>query len=74
MACRWLLPNGITGLVMAMAMIMFAFGGIELVGLAAETDHPTENPPKAVNQIVYRVLLFYILSLSRDFGTFIHGI
>lgn len=57
-------PNGITGLIMAMAMIMFAFGGIELVGIAAaETKNPEKTLPKAVNQIVYRVLLFYILSL-----------
>jgi aromatic amino acid transport protein AroP len=57
-------PNGIMGLIMAMAMIMFAFGGIELVGIAAaETDNPKKTLPKAVNQIVYRVLLFYILSL-----------
>lgn len=57
-------PNGVMGLVMAMAMIMFAFGGIELVGIAAaETDNPKETLPKAINQIVYRVLLFYILSL-----------
>lgn len=49
---------------MAMAMIMFAFGGIELVGIAAaETKNPEKTLPKAVNQIVYRVLLFYILSL-----------
>lgn len=57
-------PNGVMGLVMAMAMIMFAFGGIELVGIAAaETDNPQKTLPKAINQIVYRVLLFYILSL-----------
>lgn len=57
-------PNGIIGLIMAMAMIMFAFGGIELVGIAAaETKNPEKTLPKAVNQIVYRVLLFYILSL-----------
>lgn len=57
-------PNGAMGLIMAMAMIMFAFGGIELVGIAAaETDNPKKTLPKAINQIVYRVLLFYILSL-----------
>ena len=57
-------PNGIMGLVMAMAMIMFAFGGIELVGIAAaETNKKKKTLPKAINQIVYRVLLFYILSL-----------
>lgn len=57
-------PNGVMGLVMAMAMIMFSFGGIELVGIAAaETANPQKTLPKAVNQIVYRILLFYVLSL-----------
>ncbi|MGA8883259.1 MAG: amino acid permease [Acinetobacter sp.] len=57
-------PNGISGLIMAMAIIMFSFGGIELVGIAAaETKDPTTTIPKAVNQIVYRVLLFYVLTI-----------
>jgi aromatic amino acid transport protein AroP len=34
-------PNGFGGLVMAMAVIMFSFGGLELVGItAAEADNP----------------------------------
>ena len=54
-------PNGWEGLVMAMAIIMFSFGGIELVGIAAaEAKHPTQTIPKAINQIVYRILLFYV--------------
>lgn len=57
-------PHGISGLVMAMAIIMFSFGGIELVGItAAEAKYPTKTIPKAVNQIVYRVLLFYICTI-----------
>ena len=57
-------PNGISGLIMAMAIIMFSFGGIELVGIAAaETKDPATTIPKAVNQIVYRVLLFYVLTI-----------
>ena len=57
-------PNGISGLVMAMAIIMFSFGGIELVGItAAEAKDPTKTIHKAVNQIVYRVLLFYICTI-----------
>lgn len=57
-------PNGISGLIMAMAIIMFSFGGIELVGIAAaETKNPTTTIPKAVNQIIYRVLLFYVLTI-----------
>ncbi|TCM63700.1 aromatic amino acid:proton symporter (AAT family) [Acinetobacter calcoaceticus] len=54
-------PNGVTGLIMAMAIIMFSFGGIELVGIAAaEAKNPTQTIPKAINQIVYRILLFYV--------------
>lgn len=57
-------PNGIAGLVMAMAVIMFSFGGLELVGItAAEAENPTQSIPKATNQVVYRILIFYIGSL-----------
>lgn len=58
-------PNGIMGLVMAMAVIMFSFGGLELVGItAAEADNPQKSIPKATNQVIYRILLFYIGSLT----------
>ncbi|MDX7991320.1 amino acid permease [Xenorhabdus littoralis] len=59
------MPNGITGLIMAMAVIMFSFGGLETVGItAAEAENPEKNIPKATNQVVYRILLFYIGSLA----------
>ena len=35
MATRWFLPHGIHGFIMALAVIMFAFGGLELIGIAA---------------------------------------
>lgn len=58
-------PNGITGLVMAMAVIMFSFGGLELVGItAAEADNPETSIPRATNQVIYRILIFYIGSLA----------
>ncbi|GAA4337162.1 amino acid permease [Pigmentiphaga soli] len=57
-------PNGAGGLVMAMAVIMFSFGGLELVGItAAEADDPRHSIPRATNQVVYRILLFYVGSL-----------
>jgi len=66
-------PNGVLekdasgnyrGLLAAMAVIMFAFGGLELVGIAAaETENPEKNIPKATNQIIYRILIFYIGAL-----------
>lgn len=54
-------PEGLYGFVMALAMIMFAFGGLELIGItASETKNPAQTIPKATNQIVYRILIFYI--------------
>ncbi|WP_431222041.1 amino acid permease [Serratia sp. L9] len=59
------MPHGIGGLVMAMAVIMFSFGGLEMVGItAAEAADPRRSIPKATNQVVYRILIFYIGSLT----------
>lgn len=58
-------PHGIDGLFYMLAFIMFAFGGIELIGMAAaEATDPKVTIPKAINQVVYRVLIFYIGSLT----------
>jgi L-asparagine transporter-like permease len=46
---------------MMMAIIMFSFGGLELVGItAAEADNPEQSIPKATNQVIYRILIFYV--------------
>ncbi|MGE4799181.1 amino acid permease [Yersinia hibernica] len=59
------MPHGFSGLVMAMAVIMFSFGGLEMVGItAAEAEDPHHSIPKATNQVVYRILIFYIGSLA----------
>jgi len=58
-------PNGVSGLVMSLAAIMFSFGGLELIGItAAEADNPSETIPKATNQAIYRILIFYIGALG----------
>ncbi|WP_336793648.1 aromatic amino acid transporter AroP [Pantoea anthophila] len=58
-------PHGIGGLVTVMAIIMFSFGGLELVGItAAEADNPEISIPKATNQVLWRILIFYIGSLA----------
>lgn len=58
-------PNGVGGLMMAMAVIMFSFGGLELVGItAAEADDPKHSIPRATNQVIYRILLFYVGALA----------
>lgn len=49
---------------MAMAIIMFSFGGLEMLGFtAAEADKPKTVIPKAINQVIYRILIFYIGAL-----------
>ena len=59
------LPMGWKGLVMSLAIIMFSFGGLELVGItAAEADEPRKSIPRAVNQVIYRILIFYIGALA----------
>ncbi|QRG68694.1 amino acid permease [Brevibacillus choshinensis] len=42
----------------------FSFQGTELVGVAAgESENPARNIPKAIRQIFWRILLFYILAI-----------
>ncbi|MDR1943140.1 MAG: amino acid permease [Endomicrobium sp.] len=58
-------PQGLMGLIMALPMLTFAFGGLELIGItSAETENPTKTIPKAINQVVYRILIFYVGSLA----------
>jgi aromatic amino acid transport protein AroP len=58
-------PHGVKGMVMAMAVIMFSFGGLELVGItAAEAANPEKTIPQATNQVVYRILIFYVGALA----------
>ncbi|HVE08291.1 MAG TPA: amino acid permease [Paraburkholderia sp.] len=57
-------PHGLRGFLMTLAAIMFSFGGLELIGItAAEAAEPHKSIPKAVNQVLYRILIFYIGSL-----------
>jgi len=57
-------PNGFDGLFYMLAFLMFGFGGIELVGMAAaEAKDPIKTIPKAINQVVPRILIFYVGSM-----------
>lgn len=68
------LPNGLmeqtadgqwTGLLMALCVVMFSFGGTELIGVTAgETEDPRRTIPKATNGIIWRILVFYIAALG----------
>ncbi|MCY8232345.1 amino acid permease, partial [Priestia endophytica] len=57
-------PNGMNGFILSFQMVVFAFVGIELVGLTAgETENPEKVLPKAINNIPLRILIFYIGAL-----------
>ncbi len=56
--------GGFQGLFSAIALIMFSFGGLELIGItAAEAEDPEKTIPKATNQVIYRILIFYVGAL-----------
>jgi GABA permease len=46
------------------ATVIFAFVGAEIVTIAAaESDEPGRNVARATNAVIYRVLLFYVVSV-----------
>lgn len=58
------MPNGITGVIASFAVVMFAFGGIEIIGVtASEAKDPGKVLPRAINTVPIRILLFYVLTL-----------
>lgn len=57
--------NGWSGLLMALPVVMFSFGGTELIGITAgETQNPRTTIPKATNSIIWRILVFYVAALA----------
>ncbi|KPW39083.1 MULTISPECIES: amino acid permease [Pseudomonas syringae group] len=58
------MPNGVAGLIASFAVVMFAFGGIEIIGITAgEAKDPQRSLPQAINAVPLRILLFYVLTL-----------
>jgi yeast amino acid transporter len=56
--------NGFKGFCSVFVTASFAFGGTELVGLAAaEAVNPRKTLPKATKQVFWRISLFYVISL-----------
>lgn len=60
-----LFANGFVGLLLSFAVVMFAFGGIETIGITAgEAKDPAKSVPAAINTVPLRILLFYVGSLA----------
>ncbi|MBK4141677.1 amino acid permease [Corynebacterium macginleyi] len=58
------LPNGMPGFAAGLLAVAFAFGGIEVVTIAAaESEDPARNVATAVRAIIVRIMIFYIGSV-----------
>jgi amino acid transporter, AAT family len=59
-----ILPNGITGVLMSLQMVMFAFLGIEMIGITAgEVKNPEKTLARAIDTVFWRILIFYVGAL-----------
>ncbi|RSS42798.1 amino acid permease [Streptomyces sp. WAC07061] len=57
-------PAGIGGVIAGMLAVVFAFGGLEVVTIAAaESDDPAKSVSRAVRSAVWRILFFYVGSM-----------
>lgn len=57
-------PHGMAGIATALFVVAFAFGGTEIVAVAAaETADPARSVAVAVRTVVWRILVFYIGSI-----------
>lgn len=56
--------HGIKGVVMSLSMVMFAYLGIELIGVTAgEAENPEKTIPAAIDKVFWRILIFYVGAL-----------
>jgi AAT family amino acid transporter len=57
-------PNGVSGIVASMLVVIFSFGGSEAIGTTlAETENPDKVIPRATRNVTFRILIFYILPI-----------
>ncbi|WP_343597057.1 amino acid permease [Acinetobacter sp.] len=58
------MPNGLSGFIACFSVVVFAFGGIEIIGVTAgETQDPKTAIPRAINAVPIRIILFYVLTI-----------
>ncbi|MBA1393142.1 amino acid permease, partial [Lactobacillus sp. XV13L] len=56
--------GGLPAIINVFLIAGFSFQGTELIGVTAgESQNPEEAVPKAINDVFWRILLFYILSI-----------
>ncbi len=57
-------PNGVGGFLLSLQMVLFAYVGIEMIGLSAgEAENPSRTIPMAIDSLAWRILIFYVGAL-----------
>jgi len=57
--------GGISGFLGVLLVAGFSVGGTEVVAVTAgESSNPSQSMPKAIRQVFWRILLFYVLSIA----------
>lgn len=61
-------PKGFNGIVQAMLVVIYSYGGSELIAITvSETEHPEKAIPKAIKGVMGRIITFYVLPLCLLF-------
>lgn len=56
--------RGTKGFLQGFQMVIFSFIGVELIGLtAAEAQNPKTTLKRAINQLPFRIILFYVMAI-----------
>ncbi|HWQ78299.1 MAG TPA: amino acid permease [Anaerovoracaceae bacterium] len=60
-----MIPNGFGAVILMMSAVVWSYLGVETTAIAAgETENPSVNVPKAINTVFYRIVLFYVGSVT----------
>ncbi|WP_110067198.1 amino acid permease [Cytobacillus oceanisediminis] len=59
-----LFPAGIAIVFVTMMNVIFSYQGSELIGIAAgESENPEKNIPRAIRNVLFRIIVFYLASI-----------
>lgn len=57
-------PNGLKGIFLSLFLVMWAYGGMEMIAItAAEVKDPRKSLKRAINNVFWRILVFYIAAM-----------
>ena len=59
------LPHGLTGVWLALSLTLTSYMGVEIIGVTAgEALQPEKTIPRAMRAVAFRLVLFYVLSIT----------